>query len=78
LDKEYIVDVQDGKIPTIAELNKIKKKNVTEYLREIEAQSKPQVVHTEDPFAADIRAMIETKREEIKVSKKKKKKKKKK
>ncbi|MFX0001604.1 MAG: hypothetical protein ACFE88_15955 [Candidatus Hermodarchaeota archaeon] len=78
LDKFYIMDVQTGKIPTIAELKKMKKKDVTDYLRKIEAQSKPQVVHTEDPFAADIRAMIKAKREETKDSKKKKKKKKKK
>jgi hypothetical protein len=78
MDKNYIIDVQTGKIPTIAELNKMKKKDVTDYLREIEAQSKPQVVHTEDPFAADIRAMIESKREKTEGRKKKKKKKKKK
>ncbi len=78
LDKNYIIDVQTGKIPTIAELNKMKKKNVVEYLREIEAQIKPQVVQTEDPFAADIRAMIDVKREETKVPETKKKKKKKK
>ncbi len=78
LDKNYIMDVQTGRIPTIAELNKMKKKDVTDYLREIETQSKPQVVHAEDPFAADIRAMIDAKRVESKGSKKKKKKKKKK
>ena len=78
LDKNFIMDVQTGKIPTIAELDKMKKKNVIDYLREIEAQSKPQVVHTEDPFAADIRALFESIREETKVSGKKKKKKKKK
>jgi len=76
LDKNYIIEVQTGKIPTIAELNKMKKKNVVEYLREIEAQSKPQVVQTEDPFAADIRAMIDVKREEPIVPETKKKKKK--
>jgi len=77
LDKNYIIDVQTGKIPTIAELNKMKKKNVVEYLREIEAQSKPQVVQTEDPFAADIRAKIGAKKEETINSEKKRKKKKK-
>jgi hypothetical protein len=77
LDKNYIIDVQTGKIPTIAELKKIEKKNVVEYLREIEAQSKPQIVQTEDPFAADIRSMIEVNKEETKVPETKKKKKKK-
>ncbi|MFW9901334.1 MAG: hypothetical protein ACFFDY_08600 [Candidatus Thorarchaeota archaeon] len=77
LDKEYIVDVLVGKIPTIAELNKMERKNVTEYLREIEAHSKPQVVQTEDPFAVDIRALIEAMKEGSDKKKKKKKKKKK-
>ncbi|MFX1501739.1 MAG: hypothetical protein ACFFDH_12310, partial [Promethearchaeota archaeon] len=71
LDKNYINDVLEGKIPTIAELNKMKKKDIVDYLREIEAQSTPQVVHTEDPFAADVRQMIETKKEESEGSKKK-------
>ncbi|MBY8984225.1 MAG: VWA domain-containing protein [Candidatus Lokiarchaeota archaeon] len=62
LDKQFIKDVQTGKIPTIAELNKMKKKNIVEYLHELEAKNKPQVVQTDDPFAADVRAMIESKR----------------
>ena len=77
LDKQFIKDVQTGKIPTIAELNKMKKKNIVDYLHELEAKNKPQVVQTEDPFAADVRAMIESKRtqpQEIVQEKKKKRK----
>jgi len=70
-ERQFIIDVQAGKIPTIAELNKMKKKSVVDYLREIEAKTTLQLVHTEDPFAADIRALIEAKKEDIKVSKKK-------
>ncbi|KKK51120.1 hypothetical protein LCGC14_3118130, partial [marine sediment metagenome] len=33
-----MADVQTGKIPTIAELNKVKKKNIVEYLKELEAE----------------------------------------
>ncbi|MHA2340099.1 MAG: vWA domain-containing protein [Candidatus Hodarchaeales archaeon] len=58
LDERYISDVKAGKIPTIAELNKMKKKNIVEYLHELEAKSEPQVIQTEDPFAADVRAML--------------------
>jgi hypothetical protein len=78
LDKNFVYDVQTGKIPTIAELNKIKKKNIIEYLHEIEAKNKPQVVQTEDPFAADIRAMIESRRAQPEIVESKKKKKKRK
>jgi len=76
LDEQFVKDVQAGKIPTIAELNKMKKKNIIEYLHEIEAKTKPQVVQTEDPFAADIRAMIQTKNEQPEVKELEKKKKK--
>jgi len=78
LDKNYVIDVRSGKIPTITEISKMEKKNIVEYLREIEAQSKPQVVQTEDPFAADIRAIIEGKKQPSTASKTKKKKRKRK
>ncbi|GAG12662.1 unnamed protein product, partial [marine sediment metagenome] len=46
LDKNYIQDVRAGKIPTIAELTKMKKRNIIEYLHEIESKSELKVVHT--------------------------------
>ncbi|KKK46184.1 MAG: hypothetical protein Lokiarch_03540 [Candidatus Lokiarchaeum sp. GC14_75] len=73
-----MADVQTGKSPTIAELNKVKKKNIVEYLKELEAEKKLEVVHTEDPFAADVRAMLEAKKTESKEESDKKKKKKRK
>jgi hypothetical protein len=63
LDKQFVNDVQVGKIPTIAELNKMKKKNIIEYLHELEAKTKLQIVQTEDPFATDVKAMIQAKKE---------------
>ena len=62
LDKEYLHDVRTGKIPTIAELTKLKKKNIIEYLHEIESKSGPKVIQTEDPMAVEIRALGETKK----------------
>ena len=62
LEEDFVADVQAGKIPTIAELNKVEKKNIVEYLKEIEAERKLEVVHTEDPFAADMRAMMEARK----------------
>ncbi|MHA1932255.1 MAG: vWA domain-containing protein [Promethearchaeota archaeon] len=64
LDEQYLIDVKAGKIPTIAELNKMKKKNIVEYLHELESKSEPKVIQTEDPFAADVRAMVESKKAE--------------
>ena len=78
LDNTFISDVQSGKIQSIAELNKVKKKNIVEYLRELEAKAELKVVHTEDPFAADVRAMLEAKKTEPQEEKGKKKKRKKK
>jgi len=73
LDKDYILDVRAGKIPTIAELTKMKKRNIIEYLHEIESKSEPKVVHTEDPMAVEIRGMVEARKpqpkEEIKIKK---------
>ena len=64
LEEDFVADVQTGKIPTIAELNKVKKKNIVEYLKELEAEKKLEVVHTEDPFVAGVRAMLEAKKTE--------------
>jgi len=66
LDKDYILDVKAGKIPTIAELTKMKKRNIIEYLHEIESKSEPKVVHTEDPMAVQIRGMVEAKKSQPK------------
>jgi hypothetical protein len=77
LEKQFVNDVQVGKIPTIAELNKMKKKNIVEYLHELEAKSKPQVVQTEDPFASDVRAMMQAKMEQSEAEEPEKKKKRK-
>jgi len=59
LDKKYVSDVQAGKIPTIAELSKVKKKNIVEYLHELEAKMKPKIIQAVDPMAVAIRAQIE-------------------
>ncbi|MFW9894362.1 MAG: vWA domain-containing protein [Candidatus Thorarchaeota archaeon] len=77
LDEQYINDVRVGKIPTIAELNKMKKKNIVEYLHELEAKSGPHVIQTEDPFAAEVRAMLEAKKAQPEIREKDKKKRKK-
>jgi rubrerythrin len=74
LDKDYIVGVRSGKIPTIAELTKMKKRNIIEYLQEIESKSEPKIVHTEDPMAVEIRAMVETRKSQTKEESKRRKK----
>ncbi|MFX0083514.1 MAG: hypothetical protein ACFE94_17340 [Candidatus Hodarchaeota archaeon] len=73
LDKNYIMDVQAGRIPTIAELIKMKKRNIIEYLHEIESKSEPKVIHTEDPMAVEIRAMVEARKLQPEVKKRRKK-----
>ena len=77
LDREFVLNVREGKIPTIAEMEKVKKKNIVEYLRELEAKRRPQIIQTEDPFAADVRARVDAKKVEPQeeISKKRKKKK---
>ncbi len=70
LDKDFVHDVHAGKIPTIAELTKMKKKNIVEYLQELETKAKPQIVQAEDPMTVEFGAMIETKKLKAKVKKK--------
>ncbi|MHA2123209.1 MAG: hypothetical protein ACW990_18585, partial [Promethearchaeota archaeon] len=53
LDRNYVNDVQKGKIPTIAELNKMKKRDIISYLHEIETKTQPKIIHREDPMVVD-------------------------
>ena len=58
LDKTFVLDVQAGRMPTSPETKKVEKKNIVEYLREIELKTQPKVVHTEDPFASKTKILI--------------------
>jgi hypothetical protein len=58
LDEQFVHDVQTGKIPTIEQLIKMQKKNIVEYLQEIEAKSKPKIIHTEDPLKVKTRTPV--------------------
>ncbi|MFX0024009.1 MAG: vWA domain-containing protein [Candidatus Hermodarchaeota archaeon] len=69
-DKDYVKDVHMGKILSIAELNKMKKKNIVEYLHELEAKAGPKVIHTEDPMTVFISPSLETKESKRKSKKK--------
>jgi hypothetical protein len=62
LDRNYLNDVRSGKIPTIAELTKMKKRNILEYLHEIESKTEPTVIHTEDPMAVDVPESVDVKK----------------
>ena len=64
LEKSFVNDVKAGKVPTIAELSKLKKKNIIEYMHELEAKNKPKIIQANDPMAAAIRAKIEEKESE--------------
>ncbi|MFW9824812.1 MAG: hypothetical protein ACFFE4_17855 [Candidatus Thorarchaeota archaeon] len=62
LDKLFVFNVQIGKIPPITKLNKINKKDINEYLKELESKIEPKIVKPEDPMVAEVRAIIESKR----------------
>ncbi|MFX0007463.1 MAG: hypothetical protein ACFFAV_12145 [Candidatus Hermodarchaeota archaeon] len=62
LDKTFVFNVQIGKIPPIAKLNNIKKKDINNYLKELESQIEPKIIKSEDPMVAEVRAIIESKR----------------
>jgi hypothetical protein len=45
-------------VPISTEIKKVEKKNIIEYLREIDSKTQPKVVHTEDPFALKTKILI--------------------
>jgi hypothetical protein len=58
LDKDFVLDVQAGRIPISPEIKQVEKKNIVEYLREIESKTQPKVIHTDDPFAPKSKILI--------------------
>ena len=55
LNSDFVFDVQAGKIPSIAELKKMKKRNIVEYLHDLEAKVKPKLIHTKVPMGIEIK-----------------------
>ncbi|MFX1371740.1 MAG: hypothetical protein ACFFCE_07755 [Promethearchaeota archaeon] len=68
LDSGFVNDVQAGKIPTIAEKTQVKKKNIVEYLHELEARTQPKIIQAVDPMAIAIRAQLEPEQDNKKPS----------
>ena len=62
LDREFVFDVQIGKIPPKNEFVKVKRKNNLDYLRELEAKNQPKLIQAEDPMVTDVRTIIESKK----------------
>jgi len=62
LDKNFVFDVQFGKIPTITKLNKIKEKDINDYLQDLESKIKPKIVKAEDPAVTEFREIINSKK----------------
>ncbi len=60
LDREYVEDVQSGKIPTEDQLQKIEKRDVVKYMIDLETKVKPKIVHVEDPMAIGPEIIEET------------------
>ncbi len=58
LDKNFVLNVQSGKIPKTTEEKKVEKRNIVDYLRQIESKTQPKVVHTDDPFAPKTKILI--------------------
>ncbi|MFX1429162.1 MAG: hypothetical protein ACFFCY_03230 [Promethearchaeota archaeon] len=62
LDKIFVFNVQIGKIPPVTKLNNIKKKDINDYLKELESKIEPKIIKSEDPMVTEVRAIIESKR----------------
>ncbi|MFW9828352.1 MAG: hypothetical protein ACFFEY_12245 [Candidatus Thorarchaeota archaeon] len=62
LDKDFVFNVQIGAISSITKLDNVKKKDINDYLKELESKIEPKVIKAEDPMVAEVRAIIESKR----------------
>ncbi|MFX0105374.1 MAG: hypothetical protein ACFE75_07780 [Candidatus Hodarchaeota archaeon] len=62
LDKDFVFEVQIGTIPPITKLNNIKKKDIKDYLKEVESKIEPKIIKAEDPMVTEVRAIIESKK----------------
>jgi hypothetical protein len=62
LDKDFVFNVQIGTISPIKKLVNIKKKDINDYLKELESKIEPKIVKAEDPMVAEVRAIIDSKR----------------
>jgi len=72
LDEKYVDDVQSGKIPTEDQLQKIEKRDIVKYMKDLEIKEKPKMIHVEDPMAIEPESFEVT--DHLKKEKKKKKK----
>ncbi|MFX1256512.1 MAG: hypothetical protein ACFFAN_01530 [Promethearchaeota archaeon] len=57
LDKNFVLDVQAGKIST--EIKKTKKKDIVQYLQELEAGDEPKIIQAEDPLDSEESRIIQ-------------------
>ncbi len=53
LDSDFVHDVQAGRIPTAEQLREVKVRNIVEYLQDLEAKQKPEIIHVPDPMAIE-------------------------
>jgi hypothetical protein len=53
LDKDFVHDVHAGTIPTAEQLREIKVRNIVEYLQDLEAEKKPEIIQVPDPMALE-------------------------
>ncbi|MHA1913981.1 MAG: hypothetical protein ACW986_11425 [Promethearchaeota archaeon] len=60
LDREFVIEVQIGKIPAMDEFVQVKRKNNLDYLRELESKNQPKLIQAEDPSVTDVRTIIKT------------------
>ncbi|MFX0155966.1 MAG: hypothetical protein ACFE9Q_15695 [Candidatus Hodarchaeota archaeon] len=62
LDKDFVIDIQLETISPSIKLNDIKKKEINDYLEELESSIEPKIIKAEDPMASEIKAIIKSKK----------------
>ncbi len=51
LDKNFVIDVQAGRISTAEQVREVSKRDALKYLQELEAKEKPKIIQVEDPLS---------------------------
>ncbi|MFW9901967.1 MAG: hypothetical protein ACFFDY_11905, partial [Candidatus Thorarchaeota archaeon] len=65
LNKDFVIDIQLKTMSPSVKLNKIKKKDINDYLEELESNIEPKIIKAEDPMVSEIKAIINSKKSNL-------------
>ncbi len=54
LDEKYVLDIQEGRIPTEEKVIKLSRRDMVKYFRELEDKEKPKIIQVSDPMVIEV------------------------